>query len=151
MAGQEIDPSQTRLVSRTGNKKVINWDRRIPFEHLSRKFMDDLNLFIAEWYRKKRKKNISKQLIYITILLIQLYNGLRISEAIDGFKEWINTGNKEVQVRVRKRKDNEYRVVMIPDVISFNRNILEKAIDLGFGSMDNIKPGPIKKWSISSK
>ena len=126
----------------------LKWDRRIPFEQLSRKLMDDFMFTINEFYKKPRKKIISKQLIYYAVLLIQLYNGLRISEAVDAFKQYIITGDTELEVRTRKRKDNHFRLALIPEIIQLNRSILERALDLGFeGKVDNIKEKVVKKWA----
>jgi len=130
-------------------KQKKGWDRKIPFEQLSRRLLDDFNLVVGEWYRKKTKKNISKQLVYYAILLIQLYNGTRISEAIDGFKEWLVKNQSEVEVKVRKRKDGETRIVVIPDIIKFNRNIIERAVEFAFNNnLDLIKPKNLEKWSL---
>jgi integrase len=49
------------------------------------------------------------------ILLLQLRNGSRISEAVRGFKEWLNNPNKkEVEVRVSKKKKEDKRLIVIP-------------------------------------
>jgi len=125
------------------------WDRKIPFETLSKKLLEDFNLLISEWYRKNRKRYLSKQLIYLTIAIIQLYNGLRAGEAVEAFKEWINTGKDEVIIRVEKRKDKDaWRYAVIPAVVRFNRNVIERALDLGFSSLDEIKKKNYEKWFL---
>lgn len=62
----------------------------------------------------KSEKNLKKRVEY-QILLIQLVNGARISEAYDAYYTWIkNPENREIHVRVRKKKRPEYRKIYIP-------------------------------------
>ena len=128
----------------------MGWDRKIPFEQLSKRLIEDFNLLIAEWYRKQRKKYISKQVVYQAIAIIQLYNGLRAGEAIEAFKEWIKTNQEEVEVTVEKRKDGTKRIALIPEIIMFNRNIIERALDLGFGNINNLNKNAYKKWFLTT-
>ncbi len=51
---------------------------------------------------------------YISILLIQLSNGLRISEAVEAAFKWAETGRRKLRVRVRKRRDPYERLVVVP-------------------------------------
>lgn len=133
----------------TPEVKKVRWDRKIPFEQLSRRLIEDFSSVVGEWYRKTKKEKVSKQLIYYSILIIQLYNGTRISEAVDGFKKWLVENKDEIEVRVRKRKDDEYRIVVIPDIIKFNRGILERAVEFAFkNNLDLIKPNSVKKWCL---
>ena len=43
-----------------------------------------------------------KRLAFLSVLLVQLRNGSRISEALDGVRLWADTGKVELEVRVRK-------------------------------------------------
>ena len=47
-------------------------------------------------------------------LLIQLVNGARVSEAVEGFLKWCETGESEVAVRVRKKRGEEHRLLIVP-------------------------------------
>ncbi|HIP90589.1 MAG TPA: hypothetical protein EYH22_03500 [Candidatus Nanopusillus sp.] len=124
----------------------MSWDRRIPFEQLSRRLIDDFNMSISLWYQAKRKKIASKQVIYIVIALIQLYNGLRAGEAVEAFKEWIRINQEELEIRVEKRKDGATRLAIIPDIVRFNRNIIERCVDIGFGNLEKITKKKYIDW-----
>ncbi|MCX8166208.1 MAG: hypothetical protein N3D79_06460 [Acidilobaceae archaeon] len=58
---------------------------------------------------------------YAAIALTQLRNGARISEAIDAFMAFILSGGEIVEVRVGKKRKEEYRVMKIPPVILESR------------------------------
>ena len=63
-------------------------------------------------------------LCYDAILLTQLRNGSRVSEAVRGFREFLSTKAIEVSVRVSKRKDNAVRLMVIPrELLNTNINI----------------------------
>jgi len=48
------------------------------------------------------------------ILLIQLRNGLRVSESVRAFKEFLKTKKFELQTKLSKKKREELRLVIIP-------------------------------------
>ena len=63
-------------------------------------------------------------LCYDAILLTQLRNGSRISEAVRSFKEFLTTKSIEISERVSKRRDNAVRLMVIPrELINTNINI----------------------------
>jgi len=127
------------------------WDKKIPFEQLARRLVDEFNLTISQWYRSKKKKNVSKKLIYLSILLIQLYNGVRIGEAVWAFKEWIVRGVNEPIVGIGKRKDGFAKEFLIPDLLSFNRPTIERAITFAFNNnLDLITPKKLESWSLKT-
>ncbi len=68
--------------------------------------------------RFKREKNV-KSKCYYAILLIQLRNGLRISEAVRAFKYFTTHNASECYVSVSKRKDTE-RLVVRPQELDLN-------------------------------
>jgi integrase len=51
---------------------------------------------------------------YDAILLIQLRNGLRISEAVRAFLQFLRTRSVEVEVRLSKKRRPETRLAVIP-------------------------------------
>jgi hypothetical protein len=62
----------------------------------------------------KRKSVRSKA----AVLLVQLFNGARISEAWEGWNKFIETGARELEVRARKRTKNPaMRKIFIPPEI----------------------------------
>ena len=92
------------------------------------------------WYREKyeypRLLNMMKRQLKkkptpsLAVAIIQLTNGARVSEAIDGYAEWIRTGKVDVKVRVRKKRDNvEYRRIVIPSFLrEFRQTLKEKGV-----------------------
>jgi len=61
----------------------------------------------------------ARKVVYLAILLIQLRNGSRVSEAIEGLLKFLEEDKREVLVKVRKRKrEIEYRKMIIPQEIS---------------------------------
>lgn len=65
----------------------------------------------------KEEKNIKKKVEY-QILLIQLVNGARISEAYEAYYRWVrDPANREVSVKVRKKKSTVFRTLYIPEII----------------------------------
>jgi integrase len=55
---------------------------------------------------------------YLYILLIQLRNGSRVSEAVRAFKQFIMTGKPEVEIPVSKKKRPETRLMVLPEEIA---------------------------------
>ena len=55
-----------------------------------------------------------KRKAYILVLLTQLRNGSRISEAIEALKLMLSSGKSEVHVRVRKHKHETLRLMVFP-------------------------------------
>ena len=51
-------------------------------------------------------------------MLIQLRNGSRISEAIEALKKFIESGGRKVEVRVRKHRNPEYRLMVLSKELS---------------------------------
>lgn len=59
-----------------------------------------------------------KTKVALQILLIQLVNGARISEAYEAYYVWVKEPRKrEVQVRTRKKKKQDFRLMIIPKVV----------------------------------
>lgn len=64
--------------------------------------------------RKLRGANRRTTKCYVSILLIQLRNGSRISESVRCFKQYLLNGSLEQRVRVSKKKTYEERLMIIP-------------------------------------
>ena len=63
-----------------------------------------------------RESRNAKRKVEYQILLIQLVNGARLSEAYESYYLWVkDPRKKEIQVRVRKKKNKTYRTIYIPD------------------------------------
>jgi len=52
---------------------------------------------------------------YDVVLLVQLRNGSRIGEAIEAVKEFCNTKDYTVRVKVEKHKGNDTRLMVLPE------------------------------------
>jgi hypothetical protein len=62
-------------------------------------------------YQSKKNKLLRKE-IYIIVSMIQLRNGSRITEAVDGFKQFIEEGvdlNDKINVKIAKSKSTKYK------------------------------------------
>jgi integrase len=78
----------------------MGWNKELDFEKVYEKLRFSLTSK-SEDNKHFAKKPVS--LTKIAILFIALRNGARISEAIEGFNKFKETGNHEVEVRVEKR------------------------------------------------
>jgi len=82
------------------------------------------------FYRNKKPLYQRDKIAYVYLLvgLIQLRNACRVGEAIEALIKIIKTGNREVRVRVEKRKDNMQRLIVLPNEIT--QDDLEKVKDV---------------------
>lgn len=85
------------------------WDRGLEFEKTMKKLLKDY----AEETSERRKTKIA-------VLIVQLRNGSRISEAIEALEKFKLTGKREVEVKVRKKRKEEMRKMIIPDEIKLS-------------------------------
>lgn len=85
----------------------MTWDKGLDFEKTYKILLKDYN----EESNLRRKTKIA-------ILLTQLRNGSRVSEAIDAIRIFKETGERVVEVRVRKKRGKEiFRKMIIPNEI----------------------------------
>ena len=105
------------------------WDRGVPFE----KALKDIVRHIKHVknklkYSTRYRKRLLKQLAHDYILLITLLNGTRASESIEAYEIWIRSGRREIEVKPRKKRDDddEKRKIFIPNMIpDYDRHILK--------------------------
>ena len=92
-------------------------------------------------------KKIRSKVVNLAVLLIQLHNACRISEASEGLIKWIETGKQKVYVRIRKRREDKIRMVVIPEKVLK----VEKVIRDYFEDERDISPEVlarrVKVWS----
>ena len=62
-----------------------------------------------------RRRRAWRSYCYASVLLIQLRNGARVSEAVDAALEFARSGSRKARVRVRKKRREEYRDVVLPE------------------------------------
>jgi len=91
------------------------WDKELDYEETKKELLNRLN-----YYRNKKPLYQKDKIAYTYILtgLLQLRNGCRVGEAIEGLVKIILTGNKEVKVKVEKRKDDVRRLIILPEEIT---------------------------------
>ncbi len=90
---------------------MSNWDMGIDYEFAFKRLLNAL---------KRLEKATGRARVgycYAQILLIQLRNGSRVSEAVRAWLEFYKTGVRELRVRVSKKKREEYRLMVIPDEV----------------------------------
>lgn len=91
------------------------WDRGIPFETLQSLIINKM----------KRASNQTHK-CYYSILLIQLYNGARVSEAVRAYTQYIRNGETIQYVKVSKKRSKEdKRIIKIPPDITLCPEFLE--------------------------
>jgi len=59
-------------------------------------------------------KRARKRLANLYVLLTQLENASRVSEAYEAYTRFLKGEGREIEVRIRKRKDRETRLIIIP-------------------------------------
>ena len=79
-----------------------SWDRGLDYEAWMRRFTRDLN--------KTKNPNL-------VLAIIQLRNGLRVSEAVRAYKHFLKHKSLEFEIEVSKRKKPEKRLVVIPEFL----------------------------------
>ena len=58
---------------------------------------------------------LSSRSPYDVVLLVQLRNGSRVGEAIEATVRFCETGQDQVLVRIEKHKDNDTRLMVLPE------------------------------------
>jgi len=87
----------------TQEQAYLGWDKGLEYK--------DEKESLEHWVKSERNRKFKS---YFVILLIQLRNASRISEAIEAFQFWCKNGKNEQRVRTRKRKPkNEFKRLMI--------------------------------------
>jgi len=89
---------------------VKSWDRGVEFEALK-----------ARLESLMRRSKTDKEYAYAAILLTQLLNGSRVSEAVDAVLAFARSGERRVKVRVRKRKEESERLMVVPERVELRR------------------------------
>lgn len=87
----------------------MSWDKKLDYRKTEKTFIGDLkNLDKERDYcvikGKPVPRNVKLHLTYVSILLTQIRNGARISEAVDGIIKFTEDKNRIQKIRARKRK-----------------------------------------------
>lgn len=113
---------------KTKKKKVHSenlngtFDKGVDYSQAYEKFTEAINLLINQPYINGHEL---KRLAYLTISLVQLQNGSRISETINAVKQFITDYELKVAIiTIAKRKDGFKRKILLPEII--NPELLKK-------------------------
>ncbi|ACV25419.1 tyrosine-type recombinase/integrase [Methanocaldococcus fervens] len=124
------------------------WDKELDYEETKKELLNRLN-----YYRNKKPLYQKDKIAYTYILtgLLQLRNGCRIGEAVEGLIKIIQTNKREVKVRVEKRKDDAKRLIVLPDEITIEdlENIKEVVEEWEGKNLRRIANN-MSKWFITN-
>ena len=95
-----------------------SWDQGVSYEEIKTRLLELIE--IARFRASLGYEKAKQRLANLYVLLVQLENAARISEAYEAYMTFLATGMREIPVRVRKRKDETYRLIMIPPEIPEN-------------------------------
>ena len=87
----------------------MSWDKRLDLDKWDQRLKNDIRDLAREKEYNELKKRpvpagISKKLFYTSILLTQLENGARISEAVEAVISFKDNSERIQRIRARKRK-----------------------------------------------
>lgn len=82
------------------------WDRGLDYEKIK-----------ARLARLRHRSGRVTSRSSFSVMLIQLQNGSRVSEAVEAFNVFLSTGKREHVVRVRKSRSDNTRRILIPSEI----------------------------------
>jgi len=85
------------------------WDKGLELESIVAKLKEGLG------------KAEGAEYTYLAVLLTQACNGCRVGEAFLAVQDFAKTGQRELRVRVEKRKDGAERLIIIPSEIERGR------------------------------
>jgi len=92
-----------------------NWDMGLDYKETKQKIIEKIkSLRNKKIFYKKDKVKYA----YLILGLIQLRNGCRIGEAIEGLIKFTTLKEHEVSVKIEKRKDNAVRKLILPGELS---------------------------------
>ena len=98
-----------------------SWDMGLDYEEIRKRILDEVSRV-----RNRDNMNSLTRLAYPITYAIQLRNGSRISEAVEGFNRFLNNefsskkSMKVIEVRVRKKRQHDTRILIYPGSILFN-------------------------------
>ena len=87
----------------------MSWDLGLDYQQTYNMLLKEL--------KKARNQNGTRSLArraYLAVLLTKLRNGSRLREAVDAVIEFYKQKKKVVEVRVQKKKKEEYRKMVMP-------------------------------------
>lgn len=87
----------------------MTWNKRIKYDEWNKIIRNEINVLqkekqLCELKHKPVPKMVSIHLAYNSIMLTQLENGVRISEAVETILKYVVDNKREQKVKARKRK-----------------------------------------------
>jgi integrase len=107
------------------------WDKGLELEQVISKLKEELSRAEGAEYT------------YLAVLLTQSLNGCRVGEAFSAVQDFAKTGQRELRVKVEKRKDGAERLIIIPPEVQ------RAKIDLNV-KLANVKMYAIRKLKINT-
>ncbi|MEM3377290.1 tyrosine-type recombinase/integrase [Metallosphaera sp.] len=95
-------------------KATFRWDKGVNFEKMRKTLERDYKQYGQD------TETFDKE-IYVAILLTQLVNGTRISEAVRAFYQFVETGGKERNIVLKAEKGGNERQIIIPKLIAYKK------------------------------
>ncbi len=111
----------------------MKWDRGVKYADAYKQLVN-----IIKENSAKPGERAARNLAIACILLVQLRNGSRVSEAHEALQKYFETKEKIVSVRVRKQKHPEERKMYIPKEV---RNVEKSRVLGAYPTLANVE-----KW-----
>jgi site-specific recombinase XerD len=133
---------------------MSRWDKGVDYETMYLRIARHMRSPIAQRRppgrgRKKRRFALA---CYDAILLIQLRNASRVSEAVRAFREYLVTKKSELEVQVSKKRKKELRKIVIPqEVQEMDCSICLDMLDVPEQRIvDNVKHYSRKQYGVNT-
>ena len=133
---------------------MTRWDKGVDYETMYLRIVRHMKSPVAQRRppgRGKKKKRFALA-CYDAILLIQLKNASRVSEAVRAFREYLVTKKSELEVQVSKKRKKELRKMIIPqEVLDMDCNICLDMLDVPEQRIiDNVKHYSKKQYDANT-
>lgn len=115
----------------------MGWDKGIDYIYAYNKILS-----LYKRYMKRKSRLVCNTMV----LLIQLRNGSRVSEAVKALKEFVISGKNEVYVEVSKKRKPEKRLMIIPSEITGSRELCVEWIE----GDNSLLINRVKSWCIKA-
>ncbi|WP_288104507.1 tyrosine-type recombinase/integrase [Thermofilum sp.] len=133
---------------------MSRWDKGVDYETMYLRIARHMKSPAAQRRppglgKKKRRFPLA---CYDAILLIQLKNASRVSEAVRAFREYLVTKRTELEVQVSKKRRKELRKMVIPqEVVEMDCNICLDLLDVSEQRIiDNVKHYSRKQYDVNT-
>jgi len=113
---EEVRYSGVRwLRVRNVSRVTGTWDLGLKFEDILQRLLDFKKVLRERAKVQELGPKLRKQLAKVNILILQLVNGMRISEAIECYYRFLEEGKRELMIKAGK--SDRYRLCVIPPAI----------------------------------